>query len=83
MRLVMKQPGTLNLIKACERCGQERKDLQVTRRPGGPAPGQPSGGPVPVHSIQKNHVLPGFGPTDLYYGKNGYVLTFITSEIVN
>ena len=34
--------------------------------------GPPSGGPV--RSILKNHVLPGFSPADLHYGKNGYVL---------
>ena len=34
------------------------------------------GGPQlggPVRSIRKNHVLPGSGPTELHYGKNGYV----------
>ena len=35
--------------------------------------GPPSGGPV--RSIRKNHVLPGSGPTDLHYGKNGIVLS--------
>ena len=33
--------------------------------------GPPSGGPV--RSIRKDIVLPGFGPTDLHCGKNGYV----------
>ena len=33
--------------------------------------GPPSGGLV--RSIRKNIVLPGSGPTDLHYGKNGYV----------
>ena len=33
--------------------------------------GPPPGGPV--RSIRKNNVLPGSGPTDLHYGKNGYV----------
>ena len=33
--------------------------------------GPPSGGPV--RSIRKNIVLPCSGPTDLHYGKNGYI----------
>ncbi len=35
--------------------------------------GPPPGGPV--RSIRKNSVLPGSCPTDLHYGKNGYVHT--------
>ena len=49
----------------CEGCGHGPGG--VTRA------GPPSGGPVQVRSIRKNHVLPGSGPTDLHYGKNGYV----------
>ena len=37
-----------------------------------------SGGPV--RSIRKNHVLPGSGPTDLHYGKNGHVLSVPSSS---
>ncbi len=40
--------------------------------------GPPPGGPV--RSIRKNNVLPGSGPTDLHYGKNGYVPHNATSE---
>ena len=49
----------------CEGCGQ-RTD-RIARA------GSPSGGPV--HSIRKNSFLPGSGPTDLHYGKNGLVLS--------
>ena len=40
--------------------------------------GPPPGGPV--RSIRKNNVLPGSGPTDLHYGKNGYVQTKFTLQ---
>ena len=45
-----------------------------TTEPGGMSgPDRRQGGPV--RSIRKNHVLPGSGPSDLHYGKNGYVLS--------
>jgi hypothetical protein len=51
------QPGTCRVV-----------DKEPKRRE---RAGPPSGGPD--HSIRKNNVLPGSGPTDLHYG-NGHVL---------
>ena len=34
---------------------------------------EPEGKDGPVRSIWKNNVLPGSGPTDLHFGKNGIV----------
>ena len=42
------------------------------QRTGGIDTGRTAAG-RPVRSIRKNNVLPGSGPTDLHYGKNGYV----------
>ena len=44
------------------------------QRTGGIDTGRTAAG-RPVRSIRKNNVLPGSGPTDLHYGKNGYVLS--------
>ena len=53
-------PGQAGNVWGCGQ-GTERRERA----------GPPPGGPV--RSIRKNNVLPGSGPTDLHYGKNGYV----------
>ena len=56
------RPGS---SRECGGCGQRTGRIERA--------GPPPGGPV--RSIRKNNVLPGSGPTDLHYGKNGYVLS--------
>ena len=64
------EPGTLKKHDSLSARAGSVRDVD-NGNGGSKRAGPPSGGPV--RSIWKNIVLPGFGPTDLHYGKIGYV----------
>jgi hypothetical protein len=64
-RRLRTRDARLGPSRESEGCGQRTGRIERA--------GPPPGGPV--RSIRKNNVLPGSGPTDLHYGKNGYVLS--------
>ena len=66
------EPGTLKKHESLSARAWSVRDVD-NGNGGSERAGPPSGGPV--RSIRKNIVLPGSGPTDLHYGKNGYVLS--------
>ena len=65
------EPGTLKKHESLSARAGSVRDVD-SGNGGSERAGPPSG--RPVCSIRKNIVLPGSGPTDLHYGKNGYVL---------
>ena len=65
------EPGTLRKHESLSARAGSVRDVD-NGNGGSERAGPPSGGPV--RSIRKNIVLPGSGPTDLHYGKNGYDL---------
>ena len=64
------EPGTLMKLESLSARAGTVNDVD-NGNSGSERAGPPSGGPV--RSIWKNIVLPGSCPTDLHYGKNGYV----------
>ena len=65
------EPGTLKKHESLSALAGSVREVD-SGNSGSERAGLPSGGLV--RSIRKNIVLPGSGPTDLHYGKNGYVL---------